>query len=106
MAISSYQVEWLLTRLRRLHQAAPIRPAGAPHGPELVELTEQGADRSRQRDAPPRPRPRSDIWPADMADTTARPPAVRFELERRAGSFMRPKFAPSPPRLPIPKMKR
>jgi hypothetical protein len=42
---------------------------------------------------------------AGVADTSVRPPPVSTELERRAGSFMRPPLAPWQPAKPIPKAK-
>lgn len=105
MPLSSYQVQWLITRLRRMTGGPQ---GGATNGDRSVkvELTGQAAEWARESRPPPPPPPREALWPADMADATERAPAVRFEMERRAGSFMRPRVRPALPPPSIPKMRR
>ncbi len=112
MPISSYQVEWLIHQRRRWRGLVRMveERLFPPHDP--VELSPRGAEQAQAEAAPP-PRARraparaqGEVWPIDLANVTQYPSAVDYELERRAGSFMRPKVAPHPAPPTIPKIKR
>ena len=88
-----------------------------PHKEDPVTVSEEAGQRSRSfgpgSPGHGAPRPKSapavrseNLWPADLEDGTSRDEAVAYEMERRAGSFMRPKYPPFPPPKGIPKAKR
>ena len=106
MTISSYQIGRLLARLRVWHHA-PARHAApsehvalsaqaAPHngGPYEPEDFEQAL-----RAAAGAP------IPADVVDQRPLPPVVDYELERRAGSFLDPRYPNFGPPAGIPRAK-
>ena len=87
MPASSYQMEWLLHRLRRWMGYPVTGPQGAGD-----RLSVSGASRAKGHGLQPPPRRRGEA----VRDAHLRPPPVEDELERRAGSFMRPPY-PQPP---------
>ena len=112
MSASGYQVEWLIHQRRRWRGLVRMveERLFPPHDP--VELSRLGSEQAHAHAAPP-PRAKEvparaegEVWPADLADPTQYPPAVDYELERRAGSFMRPKYPPGPAPSNIPKIRR
>lgn len=112
MAASSYQMERILNRLRRLHGSARRALFWKISGirsfqEERVVLSEESILHYSGQEALIDEGPYDyETWPMDLADFTPHPAAVEYELERRAGSFMRPKYPPYPPPSDIPKMKR
>lgn len=91
MPSSSFQVEWLLTRLRQWQGKTDMVRRG--QNSEKVELTAEGfqkaLEHAQARPALP-PENRPEVWPLDLADKTPYPSLVHLELERRAVSFMDP----------------
>ena len=111
MPISSYQVEWLIHQRRRWRGLKQMVARALFASPDKVELSQQGREQSGEaRPAQDRPRNGADLWPEDLADRHVYPPPVAHELERRAGSFMKPKYVPQPPakipRVPLRKSRR
>lgn len=123
MAYSSYQVQRMVTRLRRARQAAAQalgqsagsaesgsaamgarEPAGT--GYDRVRLSERALAQAAEAAASIRLPPGTPVSPAMVVDDAPLPLATRIELERRAGSFMRPPLAPCPPPAPIPRVRR
>lgn len=97
---SSYQMERLLDRLRRLRDWLPW-PAGRRWaGADPVRLSAAARERAAPA-APPGGPPSVEA----VRDRTAYPPRVEAERERRAGSFMEPPY-PDEPLPEIPKVER
>ena len=89
MEVSTYQMERLLRRLTRwVHWPARRTQSGEDRYSPSGEVRERS-----QAKPPPRLRPTASAAP----EPTPRPPVVAEELERRAGSFMKPPY-PQPPR--------
>ncbi len=106
MPISSYQVEWLIHQRRRWRGLLRMVERTLFAAPDPVELSPEGREQAVDLPAPqPRGAAGADIWPADLADRHPYPEPVAHELERRAGSFMRPKVLPHPPRPGIPRVR-
>jgi hypothetical protein len=110
--ISSYQVEWVINQRKRWRGLVRMVERKWRALGDRVELSEAGSEQARRQAGPP-PKPTQvaptrsgDVWPLDLAERTSYGPAVDYERERRAGSFMKPKYPPFPPPLKIPKMKR
>jgi len=107
MAVSSYQVQRLISRLRR--RPAPSEPA-APAAPgglspaDLVQLSERARSQAAQVAASLRLPPGTPVSAATIVDEAPLPPATLRELERRAGSFMRPPLLPAPEAPPFPRV--
>jgi hypothetical protein len=123
MAYSSYQVQRMVTRLRRARQAAAqalgLGAGGAEAGSEAdvsrepartgfdrVQLSERALAQAAEAAASIRLPPGTPVSPAIVVDDTPLPLPTRIELERRAGSFMRPPLAPYPAPAPIPRIRR
>ncbi len=95
MRYSSYQIERLLERLRQwLGQPAPRRW----HDP--VRVSRRGATAAARLERTEPPPPLASL--AAVRDRQRRPPAVEYEQERRAGSFLEPPY-PETPAPPIPR---
>ncbi|MCZ6729913.1 MAG: hypothetical protein O7C61_09400 [SAR324 cluster bacterium] len=106
MAISSYQVEWLIHQRRRWRGLLRMVERALLSGGDRVQMSEEADQRTAQQAPKPRRKaPETEIWPVDLADSTVYPPAVAYELERRAGSFMQPKYPHDPPPAGIPRLK-
>jgi hypothetical protein len=108
MAISGYQVEWLIRRLRRRRGGEPWsrqRRQAAAYRMELSERAERVAAGYPYPQPPPPPFALR-LRPAAVADPGHYPLRVVQELERRAGLFMEPPFEPEPAPLPVPKVRR
>ena len=105
MPISSYQVEWLIHQRRRWRGLVKMVERALSAAPENTELSTEGrkqaVEQRSSNSAGPEP---GKVWPADLADRRVYPQPVAYELERRAGSFMRPRFMPSNPPPPIPRV--
>lgn len=105
MAATSYQMERLLDRLRRLRGWF----AGSAHRPSAradpVQVTPLAWKRARAVAGPPAGRPRQGGI-AGVAEPGRYPPLVEAERERRAGSFMRPPYPDQPPASHIPRLQR
>jgi len=106
MPLSSFQVEWLLHRIRQ-RRGAVNKKAREKYEKDQVSLSAGGMEKvatdSHGRES------RADAllqntWPVDLQERVVRPPVVDYEMERRAGSFMRPKFPPWPPPATIPRL--
>lgn len=102
MPISSYQVEWLINQRRRWRGLVQMVERRWHSLADKVELSAEGSEGSRE-DATMPPRlvkvslsREGGLWPVDLADRRSYGEAVDYELERRAGSFMRPKYPPYP----------
>ena len=112
MGYSSFQVQRLMTRLRRARQAAQTAPAAAPEqsasapGPDLVRLSRLAQAQAAETAEEIRLPPGAPVTTASIVDREPVPLPTRIELERRAGSFMRPPHPPSPGPLPIPRARR
>jgi len=111
MPMSGYRVEWIINRLRRWRGLVAMVERRRKASPDRVELSEEGSAAQHALEGglrfeafPPEEPPGH--WPAQLADPTVYPPSVSYELERRAGSLMRPKYPPEPPPAGIPKMRR
>lgn len=115
MAATSYQMERLLDRLRRLRGWF----AGSAHRPSAradpVQVTKLAWERARAVAGPPAGTPRQSGPPAGtprqggiagVAEPGRYPPLVEAERERRAGSFMRPPYPEQPPASHIPRLRR
>ncbi len=102
MPTSSYQVEWLINQRRRWRGLVRMVERGLRSLGDRVEVSGEGGRQARELGTPPprvtkvSPYREGGIWPADLADTRSRGAAVDYELERRAGSFMEPKYPPYP----------
>ncbi len=108
MTVSSYQVELLVRRFRRwMDWAAGPLPA-PPDQEEAVELSDTGRAWAQESSTvTPRQGSGPDVSnPALVADRRVRAPAVEAELERRAGSFLRPPLPNPPEHNPIPRLRR
>jgi hypothetical protein len=136
MAYSSYQVQRMMERLKRMrasteaetpdtalaHQeldgrvddaaeaaqsdAAPIHITRVVSGLDRVELSARAIQQAIQASAAQRLSAGPRIPTVTIIDDSPLPLPTRIELERRAGSFMRPPLAPSPGPLPIPRVRR
>ena len=122
MASSSYQVQRMVTRLRRVRQAAAEAPGSgaglaggaagrvarepAESGFDPVRLSERARAQAAEAAASIRLPPGTPVAAAIIVDDTPLPLPTRIELERRAGSFMRPPLAPDPAPTPIPRIRR
>lgn len=105
MPISSYQVEWLIHQGRRWRGLVQMVEKALTATPDHIELSAEGRRQAVEQRSPAEPKAGAEpLWPADQADRTVHPEPVLYELERRAGSFMRPKVLPSQPRQPIPRV--
>lgn len=103
MPISSYQVEWLIHQRRRWRGLVRMVERALFAAPDKIELSTEG--RMQAVEQHPGPKAGAEqLWPIDLADRTVYPEPVAYELERRAGSFMRPKQEPSIPHRPIPRV--
>jgi hypothetical protein len=98
MRYSGYQLEGVLHQLARL-----VRERNLANGvADPVSLSEEGRARApivtliSEQDIPA-----ADGTARQAVDPARYPAAVERELERRAGSFMKPPLAPEP--VPIPK---
>ena len=110
MPLSGYRVEWIINRLRRWQGLVAMVERRRKASPDRVELSEEGTAAQQALEPglrfeafPPPEAPGH--WPGELADPTVYPPVVGYELERRAGSLMRPKYSPGPPPAGIPKMR-
>lgn len=112
MPISGYQVEWVINQRRRWRGLVEMVERRLRSLSDKVDLSPEGSAQARQQAGlPPKPTQvpptrGGDVWPEDLADRRSFGPAVDYELERRAGSFMRPKFPPHPSPTRIPRAKR
>lgn len=115
MIYSSYQVERLIDRLRRLSDWLPWPAYRRWRGAERVRIRRVAAEAAeaargvRAGAAPPAAGPPPSV--AAVRAGRRYPPLVEEERERRAGSFMRPPYpdaSPSPhiPRTPRGKRRR
>lgn len=115
MAISSYQVEWLIHQRRRWRGLVNMVERALDAAPDKTELSAEGRMQAAERrasdaaTAQPGTEPgaepmKTKTWPADLAERKVYPQPVAYELERRAGSFMRPRFIPSNAPAPIPRV--
>ncbi len=105
MIYSSYQVERLIDRLRRVSDWLPWPAYGRWRGADRVRIRRAAAEAERAARggaAAPAPGP----VPSVAAVRAARlyPPLVEEEQERRAGSFMHPPYPDPPPGPHIPRM--
>lgn len=104
MPVSSYQVERLLDRLRRLGGWVPWPAYRRWRGADPVRLSRAA------HAAQPEPEPALAPGPvpplAAVRDGRRYPPVVEQERERRAGSFMEPPYPDPPPPGHIPKLGR
>lgn len=102
MPISSYQVEWLINQRRRWRGLVQMVERRWHALADKVDLSGEGCRTSREAAAiPPRlvkvsPSRGGRVWPVDLADRRSYGEAADYELERRAGSFMRPRYPPYP----------
>lgn len=114
MPISGYQVEWLINQRRRWRGLVRMVERRWRALGDRVDLSGEGSEQARRLgSAPPRlvkarPSQPGGVWPVDLADRRSYGAAVDYELERRAGSFMHPKYPsyPSPTRFPKVKARR
>jgi hypothetical protein len=114
MPVSSYQVERLLDRLRRLGGWATWPAYRRWRGADPVRLSRaaHAAQPEPTPDPPLAPRPVPPLAPrpvpplAAVRDGRRYPPVVEQERERRAGSFMEPPYPDPPPPGHIPKLGR
>ncbi len=136
MAYSSYQVQRMMERLKRARTAAdtaepaltdrmvgaftevvglgamsqeavaePPAPMRVVSGFDHVRLSAQAIQEAAKATALHMPAgPRRPT--VTIIDDSPLPLPTRVELERRAGSFMRPPQMPSPPPIPIPRTRR
>ncbi len=110
--ISGYQVEWLINQRRRWLGLVRMVERGWRSLGDRVELSIEGSEQARRLPGrPPRlvkvPRSRTgDVGPADLAERESRGPVVDYELERRAGSFLRPPYPSFPSPAKIPRVRR
>jgi hypothetical protein len=102
MAHSSYQVERLIDRLRRLSDWLTWPAYRRWRGEDPVRVS-----RAAREAAPPSAPPRAE-WPslAAVRDWRRYPPQVEAERERRAGTFMRPPYVPFTEEAPAPRIPR
>lgn len=96
MGFSSYQIGRLLAHFRLWRGLNCIDTANDP-----VAVSAEATARSGSAAVPPVPRGGS---PAHVADRRVYPPIVEEELERRAGSFMDPKYPEQSPSSRIPRV--
>ena len=112
MANSSYQVQRMVTRLRRARQAAALALGGVPESAAAASAADrvQLSLRAREQAAAVADSLRlpagTPVSPATIVDGAPLPLPIRIELERRAGSFMRPPLMPVPPPAPIHRVRR
>jgi hypothetical protein len=112
MAYSSYQVQRMVTRLRRARQSAAralgIAPESAAAGPgaDRVQLSLRAREQAAAVADSLRLPPGTPVSPATIVDDAPLALPIRIELERRAGSFMRPPLVPAPAQTPIPRARR
>jgi hypothetical protein len=108
MAHSSYQVQRLMERLQRARAgdaaAAPPQEAGGLEV-DRVRLSERARAQAAAVAGMLRLPAGTPVSPATIVDDAPLPAAIRIELERRAGSFMRPPLPPSE-RIVIPRARR
>ena len=105
MPISSYKVEWLIHQRRRWRGLVDMVERALSATPERIELSTEAREQAVGNRAPDSAGVNSNkIWPADIAEGEVYPQPVAYELERRAGSFMKPKYVPSNPPPPIPRV--
>ncbi len=106
MPLSSYQVEWLIHQRRRWHGLLQMVERALFSGGDKVQLSEEAGSQAAELTPQPRTPVRDpEVWPLDVADSTAYPPSVDYELERRAGSFMEPSYPAHPPPAGIPRVR-
>jgi hypothetical protein len=111
MGYSTYQVQRLMARLKRERRPrseaeSEAAPSAAPlPGTDRVRLSELARAQIGAAAEVLRLPAGTPVSPATIVDDSPLPPAVRSELERRAGSFMRPPLPP-PARVPIPRARR
>ena len=110
MAVSSYQVQRLMSRLRRLRglEAVP-EGAGAPRGMaemDRVHLSERARLQAAEAAASLRLPSGAPVSVVTIVDDTPLAPETLRELERRAGSFMRPPLLPAAGRPLFPRARR
>jgi hypothetical protein len=148
MALSSYQVQRLVTRMRQQADAGDDAPHGDASGAETepiaAEAAIEGAEYAEDAETveggpavelPPLQRtdptsadrvelsararvqaaeaaaswrlpPGTPVSAASIVETAPLPAVTLAELERRAGSFMRPPLIPTPPAAAIPRARR
>lgn len=105
MAISSYQVEWLIHQRRRWRGLVNMVERALSAAPEKTELSTEGRMQAVEQRASDAAGAESEKkWPVDLAERKVYPQPVAYELERRAGSFMRPRYIPSNSPPPIPRV--
>jgi hypothetical protein len=110
MATSSYQVQRMVSRLRRARQSAAralgVAPDAASAGADRVQLSLRAREQAAAAADSLRLPAGTPVSPATIVDDAPLPLPVRIELERRAGSFMRPPLAPAPSPAAIPRVRR
>lgn len=109
MAVSSYQVQRFISRLRRGFAAPEAAGAPAPgkmSQADLVQLSERARSQAAQAAASLRLPAGTPVPVATIVDDAPLAPETLRELERRAGSFMRPPLAPAPGVPPFPRARR
>jgi hypothetical protein len=114
MAVSSYQVQRLITRLRRL-RGAQSADTGATAGPAApggsavavrVQLSERARQQAAEAAASLRLPAGAPVSVVTIVDATPLAAETLRELERRAGSFMRPPPEPAAGPAPFPRARR
>ncbi|MBI3993942.1 MAG: hypothetical protein HY342_11765 [Candidatus Lambdaproteobacteria bacterium] len=106
MSISSYQIGRLLARLRVWYQAPPRHPVPSEHVALSVSPGPSNGGASAPEDFAQMLRAAAGVpIPADVVDQRPLAPSVDYELERRAGSFLDPRYPGYGPPAGIPRAK-
>ncbi|MDH5751606.1 MAG: hypothetical protein OEZ59_04245 [Deltaproteobacteria bacterium] len=98
MTMSTYQMDRLLQRLRRWF----AWPQGGGSG-EIDKVVISGSGNRNRQDRSAGSGPARAA--SEVKETGQRHQSVEAELERRAGSFMKPPYPGSPPSSRIPRLK-
>jgi hypothetical protein len=110
MAVSSYQIQRLMTRLRLLRglDAAPpgMKAPGGIAEEDRVRVSERARRQAAEAAASLRLPAGAPVPVVTIVDDAPLPPETLRELERRAGSFMRPPVVPAAGALRFPRARR